>query len=79
LFVEDLAMFLARLVVDEVLAPQQLEDIGTQCLSQDSIGNKVLLMAKSLLKARLAGKRILRCWGGGGSSKPDGKSKMLKI
>lgn len=68
--VEDLAMFLARSVVDEVIAPQQLEEIGTQCLGQDSIGSKVLQMARSLLKARLAGERILRCWGGGGSSKP---------
>jgi hypothetical protein len=76
--VEDLAMFLARSVVDEVLAPQQLEDIGTQCLSQDSIGNKVLLMAKSLLKARLAGERILRCWGGGGSSKPGWEIEDVK-
>lgn len=68
--VEDLAMFLARAVVDEVLAPQHLEEIGTQCLGHDSIGSKVLQMAKSLLKARLAGERILRCWGGGGSSRP---------
>ena len=78
--VEDLAMFLARSVVDEVLAPQQLEDIGTQCISQDSIGSKVLQMAKSLLKARLAGERILRCWGGGGggSSKPGWEIEDVK-
>ncbi|KAL5080807.1 hypothetical protein RYX36_009228 [Vicia faba] len=76
--VEDLAMFLARSVVDEVLAPQQLEEVGTQCVSQDSIGSKVLLMAKSLLKARLAGERILRCWGGGGSSKPGWEIEDVK-
>ncbi|XP_068321655.1 MA3 DOMAIN-CONTAINING TRANSLATION REGULATORY FACTOR 2-like [Pyrus communis] len=64
--VEDLAMFLARSVVDEVLAPQNLEEIGSQCLAPESIGSKVLKMAKSLLKARLSGERILRCWGGGG-------------
>ena len=68
--VEDLAMFLARAVVDEVLAPQHLEEIGTQCLGPGSVGSKVLRMTKSLLKARLAGERILRCWGGGGSSRP---------
>ncbi|KHN32821.1 Programmed cell death protein 4 [Glycine soja] len=67
--VEDLAMFLARAVVDEVLAPQHLEEIGTQCLGPGSVGSKVLRMTKSLLKARLAGERILRCWGGGGSSR----------
>lgn len=62
-------MFLARAVVDEVLAPQHLEEIGTQCLGPGSVGSKVLRMTKSLLKARLAGERILRCWGGGGSSR----------
>lgn len=82
--VEDLAMFLARSVVDEVLAPQHLEEIGTQCFGPDSLGNKVLQMSKSLLKVRLAGERILRCWGGGGSSRPgwaveDVKDKIGKL
>ncbi|RVW94922.1 Programmed cell death protein 4 [Vitis vinifera] len=82
--VEDLAMFLARAVVDEVLAPQHLEEIGSQCLSPDSIGSKVLQMAKSLLKARLSGERILRCWGGGGSGSTaraveDVKDKIGKL
>ncbi|KAM7514643.1 hypothetical protein LguiA_004226 [Lonicera macranthoides] len=65
--VEDLAMFLARAVVDEVLAPLHLEEIGTQCFKSDSVGTRALQMAESLLKARLSGERILRCWGGGGS------------
>ncbi|XP_038712763.1 MA3 DOMAIN-CONTAINING TRANSLATION REGULATORY FACTOR 2 [Tripterygium wilfordii] len=82
--VEDLAMFVARAVVDEVLAPQHLEEIATQFSGPDSIGSKVLQMAKSLLKARLSGERILRCWGGGGSSKPgwaveDVKEKIEKL
>ncbi|XP_050204776.1 MA3 DOMAIN-CONTAINING TRANSLATION REGULATORY FACTOR 2 [Mercurialis annua] len=68
--VEDLAMFLSRAVVDEVLAPQQLGEIESQFLGVESIGSKVLQMAKSLLKARLSGERILRCWGGSGRSKP---------
>ncbi|CAK7346711.1 unnamed protein product [Dovyalis caffra] len=68
--VEDLAMFLARAVVDEVLAPQHLEEIGTQFLGPESIGSKVLQMAKSSLKARLSGERISRCWGGGGTGSP---------
>lgn len=65
--VEDLAMFLARAVVDDVLAPLHLEEIGGGSLKPDSVGSKVLKMAKSLLNARLSGERILRCWGGGGS------------
>lgn len=65
--VEDLALFLARAEVDEVLAPQNLEEIENQFLVSDSVGNKVTQMVKSLLKARLSGERILRCWGGGGS------------
>ncbi|KAI5312607.1 hypothetical protein L3X38_041780 [Prunus dulcis] len=82
--VEDLAMFLARSVVDEVLAPQHLEEIGSQCAAPESIGSNVLKMAKSLLKARLSGERILRCWGGGGSSRPgwaveDVKDKIGKL
>lgn len=82
--VEDLAMFLARAVVDEVLAPQHLEEIGNQLLNPDSIGSRVLQMAKSLLKARLSGERILRCWGGGGSGSTaraveDVKDKIGKL
>ncbi|KAK2998162.1 hypothetical protein RJ639_019092 [Escallonia herrerae] len=82
--VEDLAMFLARAVVDEVMAPSHLEDIGSQCLGPDSVGNKVLQMAQSLLKARLSGERILRCWGGVGSCRngwaiEDVKDKIGKL
>ncbi|GAV90064.1 MA3 domain-containing protein [Cephalotus follicularis] len=82
--VEDLAMFLSRAVVDEVLSPQHLEDIENQFLGAESIGIKALQMAKSLLKARLSGERILRCWGGGGSSTPgcaveDAKDKIGKL
>lgn len=82
--VEDLAMFLARAVVDEVLAPLHLEEIGSQCTGHISIGSKVLQMAHSLLRARLSGERILRCWGGGGSSRTgweieDIKDKITKL
>ncbi|KAL6578291.1 hypothetical protein OROMI_010619 [Orobanche minor] len=66
--VEDLAMFLARAEVDEVLTPQELEEIGSHFSGLEySVGNKVIQMTMSLLKARLSGERILRCWGGGGS------------
>lgn len=77
--VEDLAMFLARAVVDEVLAPSHLEEIKSQCSGTDSGGNKVLQMAQSLLNARLSGERILRCWGGGGRAIEDVKDKIGKL
>ncbi|KAJ8760655.1 hypothetical protein K2173_015322 [Erythroxylum novogranatense] len=78
--VEDLAMFLSRAVIDEVLAPQHLQELENQFLG----GNKVIQMAKSLLKARLSGERILRCWGGGGNGKhgwalEDVKDKIGKL
>ncbi|XP_026656618.1 MA3 DOMAIN-CONTAINING TRANSLATION REGULATORY FACTOR 2 isoform X1 [Phoenix dactylifera] len=82
--VEDLAMFLARAVVDEVLAPLHLDEMGNQCGGPDSIGSKVLRLACSLLGARLSGERILRCWGGGGSNRTgweinDVKDKIGKL
>uniref|UniRef100_A0A1J3GUX4 Programmed cell death protein 4 n=1 Tax=Noccaea caerulescens TaxID=107243 RepID=A0A1J3GUX4_NOCCA len=65
--VEDLAMFLARAVVDEVLAPRDLEELLNQTPEPGSaVGEKVIQTAKTLLKAPLFGERILRCWGGGG-------------
>ncbi|KAL5703543.1 MA3 DOMAIN-CONTAINING TRANSLATION REGULATORY FACTOR 2 [Ranunculus cassubicifolius] len=76
--VEDLAMFLARSVVDEVLAPQQLEDLENLCIGKDSIRSKVVQMARSLLQPRLSSERILRCWGGGGSSKPGWELEEVK-
>lgn len=82
--VEDLAMFLARAEVDEVLTPQELEEIGSHFPGPNSLGNKVTQIAISMLKARLSGERILRCWGGGGSSNngwsiEDVKDKIGKL
>ncbi|CAN8304397.1 unnamed protein product [Cochlearia groenlandica] len=66
--VEDLAMFLARAVVDEVLAPRDLEEVLSQTPEPSSaMCEKVVQTAKTLLTARLSGERILRCWGGGGN------------
>ncbi|KAK1259406.1 hypothetical protein QJS04_geneDACA021396 [Acorus gramineus] len=65
--VEDLAKFIARAVVDEVLAPLNLSDI-----ERNSDGEEVLRMARSLLGARFAGERMSRCWGGGGSGRAVG-------
>ncbi|OWM85017.1 hypothetical protein CDL15_Pgr027804 [Punica granatum] len=82
--VEDLALFLARAVVDEALAPQHLDEVETRFMGSDPIGTKVLQMARSLLKARLSGERILRCWGGWGNNSPrwaveDVKDKITRL
>nr|WDD38978.1 MA3 domain-containing translation regulatory factor 2 [Fagopyrum tataricum] len=61
--VDDLAMFLARTVVDEVVAPSHLDEIENYCFGS----NAIISTAKSLLNAHLAAERILRCWGGGGN------------
>ena len=79
--VEDLAMFLARAVVDEVLAPQHLEEIliSSCSSSSSSIGSRVLQMAQSILKARLSGERILRCWGGSTAAVEEVKEKIGRL
>ncbi|KAF0912563.1 hypothetical protein E2562_015257 [Oryza meyeriana var. granulata] len=85
--VEDLTMFFARSVVDEVIAPSDLEameeDAG-QGKSRVSTGMLALRNARTLLGAKLSAERILRCWGGGGSGKAgweldDVKDKIGKL
>lgn len=82
--VEDLALFLARAVVDEAMAPQQLDEVEARFGGSNPIGTKVLQMARSLLRARLSGERILRCWGGWGNNSPrwtveDVKDKIARL
>ncbi|CAA0842025.1 MA3 domain-containing protein [Striga hermonthica] len=73
---EDLAMFLARAVVDEVLTPYELEEIGCNFPSH----SRVVGTAVSLLRARLSRERILRCWGcNNGGSVEDVKEKIGKL
>ncbi|KAH9310627.1 hypothetical protein KI387_025662 [Taxus chinensis] len=75
----ELALFLARAVIDDILAPLNLEEIKSQ-LKPGSIGNEIVHVARSLLSARLAGERILRCWGGGtGWAVEDAKDKINKL
>eukprot|EP01018_Ginkgo_biloba_P010374 Gb_01138 [translate_table: standard] len=75
----ELGLFLARAVIDDVLAPLNLEEISSQ-LRPGSIGSEIVHMARSLLAARLAGERILRCWGGGtGWAVEDAKDKINKL
>ncbi|XP_078439606.1 MA3 DOMAIN-CONTAINING TRANSLATION REGULATORY FACTOR 2-like [Wolffia australiana] len=78
---DDLAMFLARAVADEALAPLHLQQLG----GGSAAASAVLKMANALLSAPLAGERILRCWGGGSSSSrigweiEDVKEKMNRL
>lgn len=75
----ELALFLARAVVDDVLAPLNLEEIGNR-LQPNSSGSETVRVAQSLISARHAGERILRCWGGGtGWAVEDAKDKIMKL
>lgn len=75
----ELSLFLARAVIDEVLAPLNLEEIGCR-LPPNCSGSETLDMTRSLLAARHAGERILRCWGGGtGWVIEDAKDKIVKL
>ncbi|CAL4929854.1 unnamed protein product [Urochloa decumbens] len=70
--VEDLTMFFARSVVDEVIAPSDLEAMeedASGVKADGSAGMLALRNARALLGAKLSAERILRCWGGGGSGK----------
>ena len=75
----ELALFLARAVVDDILAPLDLEEIKGQ-LKEDSLGSEIVNTTRALLSARHAGERILRCWGGGsGWAVEDAKDKIVKL
>lgn len=62
----ELAKFLARAVVDDILAPFYLDGINEQ-LEQGSMGREIVHMVQSALSARHASERILRCWGSSGT------------
>ncbi|XP_062026150.1 MA3 DOMAIN-CONTAINING TRANSLATION REGULATORY FACTOR 1 [Rosa rugosa] len=75
----ELALFLARAVIDDVLAPLNLEEIGSRLPPQCS-ATETVRMAQSLVSARHAGERLLRCWGGGtGWIVEDAKDKITKL
>ncbi|KAK4799691.1 hypothetical protein SAY86_025056 [Trapa natans] len=76
---DELALFLARAVIDDVLAPLNLEEISSR-LPPDCSGSETVRMARSLVAARHAGERLLRCWGGGtGWAVEDAKDKVQKL
>lgn len=75
----ELALFLARAVIDDVLAPLNLEEIGAR-LAPNGSGSETVHVAQSLIGARHAGERLLRCWGGGtGWAVEDAKDKIVKL
>lgn len=75
----ELALFLARAVIDDVLAPLNLDEISSRLLPKSS-GSETVRMARTLVSARHAGERLLRCWGGGtGWAVEDAKDKIMKL
>ncbi|KAG6543294.1 hypothetical protein Mapa_015208 [Marchantia paleacea] len=76
----ELALFLARAVVDDILAPLYLDEIDEE-LREDTLGHEIVHSARAVLAARHAGERILRCWGGGGTglAVEDTKDKITKL
>jgi len=75
----ELALFIARAVIDDVLVPLNLEEI-TGKLPPNCSGSETVHMARTLVSARHAGERLLRCWGGGtGWMVEDAKDKITKL
>ncbi|KAH9614285.1 hypothetical protein KSS87_020349 [Heliosperma pusillum] len=75
----ELALFLARAVIDDVLAPLNLDEIASR-LPANCCGIECVHMARSLVFSRHSGERILRCWGGGsGWTVEDAKDKIWKL
>ncbi|KAJ0790170.1 putative programmed cell death protein [Helianthus annuus] len=75
----ELALFLARAVIDDVLVPLNLDEIGNR-LAPNCNGSETVHVAQSLVSARHAGERLLRCWGGGsGWAVEDAKDKITKL
>lgn len=56
---DELSLFLARAVIDDVLAPLNLEEISNK-LPPKSSGTETVTMARTLASARHAGERLLR-------------------
>lgn len=76
---DELALFLARAVIDDVISPLNLGDI-TDKLTPNSCGMETVRMARALVSARHSGERLLRCWGGGsGWAVDDAKDKITKL
>ena len=75
----ELALFIARAVTDDIVAPLNLSET-CRAFGKDRLGGEVVQMAQTMMGARHAGERILRCWGGGaGRSVEESKAKMSRV
>ncbi|KAF3796600.1 Programmed cell death protein 4 [Nymphaea thermarum] len=78
----ELALFIARAVVDEVLAPANLDEMESK-LASISSATETVRAARTLVSAPHASERILRCWGAGGGTTgmavDDAKDKIVKL
>lgn len=75
----ELALFLARAVIDDTLFPINLEEIRSK-LPPNCSGSETVHIARSLVSARHSGERLLRCWGGStGWAVEDAKDKIAKL
>eukprot|EP00241_Pyramimonas_parkeae_P004398 CAMPEP_0114265770 /NCGR_PEP_ID=MMETSP0058-20121206/24152_1 /TAXON_ID=36894 /ORGANISM="Pyramimonas parkeae, CCMP726" /LENGTH=955 /DNA_ID=CAMNT_0001383003 /DNA_START=387 /DNA_END=3254 /DNA_ORIENTATION=- len=61
---DQLMMFLARAVVDEIVSPSDIESIKRE-VAATSVGAQVATAAMNLVRARHSTERILMAWGGG--------------
>jgi len=62
---DQIMMFVARAIVDEVMSPADLERLREDL--HGSIGGQVASAAMSLTQARHSTERVLMAWGGGGA------------
>ena len=75
----ELALFLARAVIDDILVPLNLEEIASK-LKPNCSGCETVHTARSLCSASHSGERLSRCWGGGtGWAVEDAKDKITKL
>lgn len=75
---DKLALFLARAVRDDVLAPVHLNLLNEKH-SEDSTAGKTITLARNLAFSPHAGERLERCWGGSSDCLQDVKEKIMKL
>ncbi|KAJ4786608.1 Programmed cell death protein 4 [Rhynchospora pubera] len=75
---DKLAMFLARAVRDDVLAPVHLELLNEK-YKESSTASKTIAHARNLAFSPHAGERLERCWGGSSDFLKDIKEKIVKL
>lgn len=75
----ELALFIARAVVDDILPPLYVVD-ASDAFEEGQLAKEVVATVQAMLGARHVGERLLRCWGGGASfSVEDSKEKIARL